>query len=385
MDTSNQIHATTPGLSQLSHAILASLGIPSFESGFNLPSTDSLIIFMVDGLGQRLLEEHQSHAPFLRTLSGARRSFRVGFPATTATSLASFALGQGSGHHGIVGSRFALDAQTAFSPLPWHMSSPYGVQATHPLCAGPPIFTPAKTAWEAASDSGLNIECILPSNIAGSSYSRAVYKGATLTPYTDYSHCAVQITGVLKKHSRQLIYVYLGELDYAGHIHGTHSEVWLNHLKQADALISSTAGKLFKGAKLLVTADHGMTTLCPEITFDFDSDLPLQDGVAWMGGDIRARHIYTKAGKASAVLERWKNKLGDHFTVLSRSQAISEGLFGCTVTAGVEQRLGDLIVYPTGQGGIVQSLTEKNQTRWQGHHGALTEEDQLSPLLTCSN
>lgn len=381
--TKNACHAPKPGLTQLSHAILASLGVPSFSSGLDLQPTNGLVIFIVDGLGQLLLDEHQSHAPFLKTLLCTGRSFGVGFPATTATSLASFALGQGSGQHGIVGSRFALDNRTAFSPLSWQMGSSCRNE-TNPHSVELPIFTNEKTAWETASELGLNIECILPLKIANSRYSKAVYRGATITPYMDYWHCGFKIRGALKKSSRRLIYVYLGELDYAGHVHGTNSNAWLDSLRQVDTLISSTASALDRGTKLLIAADHGMTTLSPKVTFDFNTDPHLQEGVAWIAGDIRARHIYTEAGNTCAVLERWKNKLGDDFMVLSRSQAVNEGLFGEAVRASFEQRLGDLIVYPTGRGGIVQSLTEKNQTSWKGHHGALTEEDQLSPLLVYS-
>lgn len=376
----NELHAQKSGLAQLSHAILASLGVQSFEPGFNLQSADTVIAFMVDGLGQQLLNESCAKAPFLKTLLGRSQSFKVGFPATTATSLASFALGQESGQHGIVGSRFALDTQTAFTPLPWKFGSPYHDQD---LIVESPVFKAEKTVWECAGELGLNIECILPVKFADSRYSKAVYKGATFTPYEDYSDCGRRIGNALNKSSRQLIYVYLGELDHAGHFHGPHSEAWLNCLQEIDTLISSTARTLAKGTQLLVTADHGMTTLSPEVTFDFDSDLHLQEGVAWIAGDIRARYVYVKPGSATAVLERWKNKLGDDFTVLSRSQAVNDGLFGCSMT--FEQRLGDLIVYPTGRGGIVQSLREKDQTLWKGHHGALTDEDQLSPLLTFSN
>ncbi|WP_408601932.1 alkaline phosphatase family protein [Pseudomonas sp. PLMAX] len=368
------------GIARLSNGILTSLGVISSDAGFNLKRTDSMVVFMVDGLGYLLLNEHHAHAPFLKTLLGGSQSFKVGYPATTATSLASFALGQESGQHGIVGSRFALDTQTAFTPLPWKFGSPFHDQD---LIVESPLFKSEKTVWECAGELGLDIECILPVKFSDSRYSKAVYKGATLTPYEDYSDCGRRIGNALKKSSRQLIYVYLGELDHAGHFHGPHSEAWLNCLQEIDTLISSTARTLAKGTQLLVTADHGMTTLSPEVTFDFDSDLNLQEGVAWIAGDIRARHVYVKPGSVTAVLERWKNKLGDDFAVLPRSQAINEGLFGGSMR--FEQRLGDLIVYPTGLGGIVQSLREKDQTLWKGHHGALTDEDQLSPLLTYAN
>lgn len=387
MDTPIQdaSHIQKPGLASLSQAILASLGVPSFEPGFNLQPADTTVVFMVDGLGHLLLDEHRSRAPFLRTLLGSSQSFRVGFPATTATSLASFAFAQESGRHGIVGSRFALEGQTVFSPLPWMIGSPYQDQIPTLPLVEPPILPIAKTAWEIAGERGLNVECILPANIANSRYSKEIYKGATITPYADYSHCNQQINSVLNKSPRQMIYVYLGELDYAGHIFGTGSESWLNSLQEIDTLISKTVSTLAQGTNLLITADHGMTTLLPELTFDFDSNRHLQEGVAWIAGDIRARHVYVQDDQASNVLERWRNTLGDDFTVLSREQAVSKGLFGCAVEAIFEKRLGDLIVYPTGRGGIVKSTTEKHQTSWKGHHGALTEADQLSPLLTYSN
>lgn len=375
-------NAQKTGLASLSQAILASLGVPSFAPGFNLQPTTTTIVFMIDGLGQQLLDENRSGAPFLNTLLGTGQSFKVGFPATTATSLASFALAQGSGQHGIVGSRFALDAGTAFTPLPWIIDSPYdGNHLLHKL----PALSNNQTAWEIVGASGLKIECILPAKISHSHYSKAVYRGATITPYADYEHCRVQIEAVLEKSKQQLIYIYVGELDYAGHIHGTGSEAWLKSLRQIDALISSTANKLVKDTKLLITADHGMTTLSPDLTCDFDSDRHLQEGVAWVAGDIRARHVYVKGENANAVLQRWANKLGDNFTVLSRQQAIAACLFGDSVSAAYEQRLGDLIVYPSGLGGIVKSKTEKHPTSWKAHHGSLTEADQLVPLLNCFN
>lgn len=116
-----------------------------------------------------------------------------------------------------------------------------------------------------------------------------------------------------------------------------------------------------------------------------NSDRHLQEGVAWVAGDIRARHVYVKGENANAVLQRWANKLGDNFTVLSRQQAIAACLFGDSVSAAYEQRLGDLIVYPSGLGGIVKSKTEKHPTSWKAHHGSLTEADQLVPLLNCFN
>ena len=110
---------TWPGLANLSQSILAALGAVGFRNAFELAPSSATCLLLIDGLGHALLREHAAQAPFLAALMKPEGVFHVGFPATTASSLAALASGLGSGAHGIVGCSFALDEDSEFSPLTW--------------------------------------------------------------------------------------------------------------------------------------------------------------------------------------------------------------------------------------------------------------------------
>lgn len=86
-------------LSDLLPAVVGGLGVPGLpETGLVLPPADRVCVFLVDGLGWELLRAHADEAPFLNSLlpsslAGTGRPLAAGFPATTATSLASVGTG----------------------------------------------------------------------------------------------------------------------------------------------------------------------------------------------------------------------------------------------------------------------------------------------------
>ena len=70
--------------------------------GLTLPDAPSYVVFLVDGLGARLLQRHADAAPFLSSLLD-RDTGTAGVPSTTATSLTSLGTGLVPGAHGLVG------------------------------------------------------------------------------------------------------------------------------------------------------------------------------------------------------------------------------------------------------------------------------------------
>src|SRR5262249_31028994 len=79
------------------------------------------------------------------------------------------------------------------------------------------------------------------------------------------------------------------------------------------------------GTPLYVTADHGMTDVAPEDRIDADSIPGLLDGIALLGGEPRARHLYTVPGAADDVLHAWRDITGDRAWALSRDHAGGAG------------------------------------------------------------
>ena len=353
---------TWPGLANLTQSIFAALGGHGFRNAFRLDHSRSTCLMLIDGLGWNLLQAHARHAPFLASLMQPDSHFKVGFPATTATSLASVTSGLGSGAHGIVGCGFALDEQTELSPLSW-TTSPLQVEAQPSIAPLPESFIVPADAWSQAAAQGIAISTVMLGRYASSDFTRAIYKAGRILPAPAYDAYPELVNAALAVPEPAFCFAYFGDLDFAGHLFGPGSEGWLKQLQ---------------------IADHGMLALDSEQVRDFDQDPVLQEGVRAMAGDIRARYLYTHEHQQDRVHERWQNRLGDQYRVWSKAQAIAKGLFGDVLLSQAEARIGDLIVVPSGAGGIIRSEVEKHASQWRGHHGALTDEDQLVPLLMCS-
>ncbi|MET3053462.1 nucleotide pyrophosphatase/phosphodiesterase family protein [Pseudomonas alkylphenolica] len=374
---------TWPGLANLTQSIFSGLGGQGFRNSFRFDRSPATCLLLIDGLGWNLLQAYARHAPFLASLMQNDAHFRVGFPATTATSLASVTSGLGSGAHGIVGCSFALDPHTELSPLVWTTAA---LQSeTEPGAApAPESFIVPDDAWSLASKQGIAISTVMLGRFANSAFSKAIYKAGQILPAPAYEAYPELIKAALDRPEAAFCFAYFGDLDFAGHLFGPGSEGWIKQLEIADQLARAIAQVLPERVQLMVIADHGMVALDSEQVRDFDLDPVLQEGVRAIAGDIRARYLYIHEHQQDRVHERWQNRLGDAYNVWSKSQAIAAGLFGDVLLSQAEARIGDLIVVPTGAGGLIRSAVEKHPSQWRGHHGALTDDDQKVPLLVCS-
>lgn len=377
------LEETWPGLANLTQSMFAALGAQGFRNSFRLDRSQATCQLLIDGLGWNLLQAHAHHAPFLASLMQDDSHFRVGFPATTASSLASVTSGLGSGAHGIVGCTFALDPQTEMSPLTWTTAA-LQADAQPSAAPAPETFIVPPDAWSLASQQGISISTVMLGRYANSAFSRAIYKAGRILPAPAYDAYPELINAALAGDEPAFCFAYFGDLDFAGHLYGPGSEAWVKQLETADQLARAIASKLPEHVQLMIIADHGMLALDSEQVRDFDLDPALQEGVRAIAGDVRARYLYTHAHQQDRVHERWQNRLGDSYRVLSKAQAIAKGLFGDVMLSQAEARIGQLIVVPTGAGGIIRSEQEKHASQWRGHHGALTDADQRVPLLMCS-
>ena len=114
-----------------------------------------------------------------------------------------------------------------------------------------------------------------------------------------------------------------------------------------------------------------------------DAEPALREGVALLGGEPRARHVYAVPGAAEDVLAAWQEVLGERAWVLSRDEAVEDGWFGL-VDPRFAGRIGDVVAAPAGPFAIVATKAERLESSLIGMHGSLTPRDQLVPLLSIS-
>ncbi len=182
---------------------------------------------------------------------------------------------------------------------------------------------------------------------------------------------------------RALVYTYYSEVDGAGHRFGIDSDAWRGRLMHVDGLARRLAEQLPPRTALYITADHGMVDIPfdEEHRIDFDEDWELRAGVALLGGEGRARHVYAVPGAQEDVLACWREVLGEQFWVASREEAIAAGWFGPEVEDRVRPRLGDVVAAARDDVLLIASEREPKESAMTGNHGSMTPAEQWVPLL----
>lgn len=339
-----------------------------------LPEARYYVVLLVDGLGWELLRRYADRTPYFAGLLENGRPLTTGIPSTTATSLTSLGTGLEPGRHGIVGYTCRVPGTNRLlNALQWNGSvDPEGWQP-HPTmfehgerhdCAMTAVSRPE------FSDSGLTV--------AGMRGSR--YVGAD-----DAESVAAAVSSVIDSagaDERGVIYAYHRDLDRTGHEFGCETERWRHELAEADALAERLRELLPADVALVVTGDHGMVDVPPAGRIDVDAEPDLDAGVAVLGGESRFRYLYVDGGPSeiSAVIARWKDRLGDDALVLRRDEAIERGWFG-PVEDRVRPRFGDVVVATLGRIALDARRRHPHEARLVGVHGSLSADEMLVPLL----
>ncbi|MEW9553167.1 alkaline phosphatase family protein [Nonomuraea sp. NPDC050783] len=359
-------------LSDLPGALLAALGVP--EPGrpgdaLTLEPADRVCLFLVDGLGADLLEAHPEAAPFLSSLPG--RTLTAGFPSTTVTSLCSLGTGLPPGEHGMLGMTLAVPGTGhLFNCLRWTL--PGG------LSMDPEQWQPAPTVHQRAVLAGVRPSYVAPAEFEGTGLTRAVHRGLRYLAAETVDERIARAHEALRE-PRAHVTVYYGDLDTAGHLTGWGSAGWLSRLAVVDDMARRLAEGLPPGSALYVTADHGMVNATAKL--DVEQEPELMAGVALIGGEARARHLYTEPGAAADVLEAWAETLRGRAWVVSRQEAVESGWFGPRVRDAWLERIGDVVAAP--RDGLVLLAPSRHpvEARFIGYHGSLTPAEQNVPLL----
>jgi predicted AlkP superfamily pyrophosphatase or phosphodiesterase len=357
-------------------SLLAGLDVPGMVDVVGLPRARRVCLLLVDGLGWHLLRDHADDAPFLASLAGGPIS--TGFPSTTATSIASLGTGLASGEHGLVGYSFAADG-VLLNALGWNQ---HGVTPSADLRAVvvPEELQPRQTALERAAEAGVEVRVVAPYEQRRSGLTRAVLRGGRFEGVFALGDLTTAAIAALQA-DRAFCYAYHADLDKLGHVHGPGSDPWRLQLTYVDRLAELIVARLPSDGLLAVTGDHGMVAIGEDDRIDFDTEPLLQAGVRMLGGEARARYLYTEPGAVDAVAETWQGVLGDRAQVMRRDDAIEAGWFGPTVADHVRPRIGDLVVAMRGTSVVVRSAAEPLLSRFAGHHGSFTAAEQLVPLL----
>lgn len=341
----------------------------------NFPPVRHVVVVLVDGLGATLLRARAGHARALATALGSASTIDAGFPSTTASALTTLTTGTTPGVHGIVGYRARDDAGRITNQLRgWdHVMAPSTWQRS-------------QTIFENASKEGIRVAGVVDPAYRDSGFSQAVLRGAHLVGARTMDERCDAAISLSRQPGPGLTYLYVSELDQAGHRYGSESDAWIAALEALEAMVVRLVRGVPADCGVVVSADHGMVDISPDRHVLYDTASQLVEDVQAVGGEPRFLHLYTSPeGDPGAVAARWRESEDDRAWVATRDEAFAAGWFGPEIDPVVVPRIGDVLVAARKRVAYYDSRDASMAGREMvGQHGSLTPEETRVPLLRFS-
>lgn len=356
--------------------------MPSIFAGLNLADTHDHagcgkspsgreLLFLIDGFGADVIEKYGQYAPTIASLQRLHQ-VKTSFPSTTSTSLATLTTGVMPGAHGMMGYtvRVPRSSGRVLNSLKWDER------------VDPEIWQPIPTLFQRATAAGITVTHVAAKRYEETGFTRAVFRGAHYRGANITIDLIGETVAALSK-TPSFVYLYVNDLDSAGHSDGVGSEKWIAALSNIDAMVAQLLEKLPKGTRFWITADHGMINVEEKIVMGVENSL--LDGIATIAGEPRMRHLYlpqdSDLAPRAEVIARWNETLGEKVALFTRESAIELGFFGESVSLDAAERIGDIIAIARGNLVLLDPARADKEGAMVGHHGGDSEIESTVPLL----
>jgi len=360
-------------LSQITPSIFSSLGLDSAADHLAMGQSPMgrELLFLIDGFGFDTLSTYAEVMPTMARMINFGK-IQTAFPSTTATSLATLTTGELPGVHGMLGYTVQVPRSGGrlLNALKWDER------------VDPENWQPIETLFQRATKVGINVTHVAAKRYENSGFTRAVFRGAEYKGANVVADLVSETKQALQK-TPSFVYLYVNDLDSAGHSDGVGSDKWIAALSAIDQMVSQLMKEVPKGTRIWVTSDHGMINVEEKIIIGQDN--PLLTGVSVVAGEPRARHIYLTEDSVQAREDAagvWQQYLHDKALVLTREQAISTNLFGANLSSDSIDRMGEVIAIARGGLILVDADRDDKEGAMVGHHGGDSEIESQVGLLT---
>ena len=360
-------------LSQITPSLFSSLGLESAVDHLNIGVSPNgrELLFLIDGFGINTFVQYADVMPTMSRMFN-HGLIQTAFPSTTATSLATLTTGAMPGAHGMLGYTVQVPRSGGrlLNALKWDER------------VDPENWQPVETLFQRATAAGINVTHVAAKRYENSGFTRAVFRGANYKGANVVADLVSETKAALQA-TPSFVYLYVNDLDSAGHSDGVGSDKWTAALSMIDQMVSQLMKEVPKGTRIWITSDHGMVNVEEKIVIGQDN--PLLEGVSVVAGEPRARHIYLTNDSPSArsdAASLWQQYLQEKALVLTREQAISSNLFGADVSADAVDRMGEIIAIARGGLVLLDAERADKEGGMVGHHGGDSDIESQVGLLT---
>ena len=351
-----------------------------------------VVLVLLDAVGylhlQRYLTEEDS---VFRHLAQAGRLVPLTsvFPSTTVAALTTLRTGRTPLGHGFLGTKLLLSEQGLLANM--IKLAPAAHKRPEELLDWgwkPEEFVTVPSLAQQLAAAGVQsvAHTYLP-HLAGG-LSRIFLRGMTeVQGYAGFSDLWINLRRTLIQRQNEPLFVsaYWGSTDTVAHLYGPEGEPFraeLRHLARAleEDFLAPLPAAAREGTLLIIIADHGQTATPPERAVRLSDHPALQQALLLPpAGEPRAAYIYVRPGQADGLRAYVAEHLSGRFLLLEMERAVTAGLFGPEQpTPELRARLGDFLLLARNDSRLI---VEKKKVPIHGHHGSLTPEEMLVPLL----
>jgi hypothetical protein len=335
-----------PDLVHLTRALAGLAGAP-IDSGTAavreladlIGAAEHLVFVLLDGLGMNLVRRLPAESLLAR---GLKRVIRAVCPSTTACALTSVATGAWPAQHGVTG---------WFTHLPDHALT----MTTLPMVerfSGTPLaergLGPAELLPLQAYHGKLAFRplTLLPSPILDTAFARYSRGHTAAAGYGSIAEAVDRIAAfVSSSPASKYCHWYVPDVDSACHHDGVAAAGPLELLVELDRELARLRQLLPHGARLVITADHGLLDVVVDDHLPLASDDPLLGYlVVPPSGDARLPVFHVRPRQQADFARAFDERFGHGIALLAREEAEALELFGPAPMSNASRaRFGDFV------------------------------------------
>ena len=365
---SSMLPAPPKSFGMLGDVLISALGSVTGEPNpLNLAKKRSVCVILVDGLGSHNLKESGAHASYLN--SRASLSASCYFPATTATSIVSFATGKPPWETNFIGYQiYERNSEIKRNLLTGWESQEVAKE-----------YQSLQTVSESTIKRDIEFHTVAPSAYKDSGFTAATMRKSAFHGTKSLAERFEIAKTLLADSKPKLVYLYVPELDQLAHAKGWQSQDWLSKLEDLDSEISSLAKGLTKNAAIVVTADHGVIDVHHSNHVYIDAFIE-REALLNVGGDTRALYLYLKdASTRDSYLAMLKKVIGDSCYIVTPEDLIESGYWTSEINRDL---VPDMLILAKKEVALYhRDFAKKKSLEMIGHHGSITAQEMSIPLM----
>jgi len=342
-----------------------------------IASARTLVLLVVDGLGDRFLTRHGERGVLL---AHRRCSMTSVFPSTTATAITTFLTAQAPSQHGLTGwHMYFRELDGVLTVLP--MRPRTGAPVPAPITDASAFFG-HPNVFDTVND---ETYIVSPAEIVDSPFNRAHSGRAHRISYRTMEEFFNAVSTIASGgRERRFVYAYWPQLDSLAHDHGIGNERTLAHFSE----LEHSFGELFdaisgRDVALLITADHGFIDSTPDRTIDLEAHPRLKRMLRLpLCGERRAAYAYLHPG-CHEEFERYVNEtFANDIVARPAAQVLAEEYYGPgTPHPRLHERIGDYVLFMRDNAVIKDWLPGERRYAQVGVHGGMSDEELYVPLI----